>query len=123
MNHQIGAYIETIFAPYDGAKSVAELKGELLADLNERFAELTSQGKTEEAALAETLESIGDIEETLGEMANLTRDLERRVQIRLTAQDLTGSDLPASPCMAASFPAVLWERTEFFRRRPHWQRL
>lgn len=113
MNHQIGAYIETIFAPYDGAKSVAELKGELLADLNERFAELTCQGKTEEAALAETLESIGDIEETLGEMANLTRDLERRVQIRLTAQDLTGSDFAGVTLHGGKFSSSAMERTDF----------
>lgn len=92
MNEKINYYINNLFEPYDGAKSVAELKSDLLADLNDRFEELTAQGIDEESALAATLDSIGDIEETLGEMASLTHTLERQVLVNFSAQELSGSD-------------------------------
>jgi uncharacterized protein YjbI with pentapeptide repeats len=92
MNEKVKAYVNNLFEPYNGAKSVAELKSDLLADLNERFEDLTAQGKDEQTALTETLDSIGDIEETLGEMANLSRSLERQVLVNFSGQELTHSD-------------------------------
>lgn len=92
MNEKIIQYLNGIFAPYEGAKSVAELKADLLSDLQERFRELKAEGKDDETAFAMTIESIGDIEQTVQEMANLSRSLERQVRVNLTAIDLQESD-------------------------------
>ena len=72
-----------VFAPYDGVKSVAELKADLLSDLQERFRELKAEGKDDETAFEMTIDSIGDIEQTVQEVANLSRSLERQVLIKL----------------------------------------
>jgi hypothetical protein len=47
-----------------GAKSVSELKADLLADLHERFRELKAEGKDDATAFELTIDSIGDIEQT-----------------------------------------------------------
>jgi hypothetical protein len=78
MNEKLTNYVDGVFAPYDGVKSVAELKADLLSDLQERFRELKAEGKDDEKALDMTIESIGDIEQTIQEVANLSRSLERQ---------------------------------------------
>ncbi|HEY6541311.1 MAG TPA: pentapeptide repeat-containing protein [Ktedonobacteraceae bacterium] len=92
MNEQLTNYVNGIFAPYDGVKSAAELKADLLSDLQERFRELKAEGKDEETALTMTIESIGDIEQTVQEVANLSRSLERQVLINLSGSNLPESD-------------------------------
>jgi hypothetical protein len=37
MNEKLDQYLDAVFAPYEGAKSVAELKTDLRSDLEERF--------------------------------------------------------------------------------------
>ena len=81
MNEQLTNYVNSVFAPYEGVKSVVELKADLLSDLQERFRELKAEGKDDETALTMTIESIGDIEQTVQEVANLSRSLERQVLI------------------------------------------
>jgi DNA-binding MarR family transcriptional regulator len=71
MHEQLTNYVDGVFAPYDGVKSVTELKADLLSDLQERFRELKAEGKDDETAFAMTIESIGDIEQTVREVANL----------------------------------------------------
>ena len=78
MNEKLTNYVNGVFAPYDEAKSVAELKADLLSDLQERFRELKAEGKDDETAFDMTIESIGDIEQTVQEVANLSRSLERQ---------------------------------------------
>src|SRR5579859_5306478 len=92
MNDQVTNYVNGVFAPYEGVKSVAELKADLLSDLQERFRELKAEGKDDETALTMTLESIGDIEQTVREVANLSRSLERQVSINLSGSNLPKSD-------------------------------
>ncbi|WP_068781185.1 pentapeptide repeat-containing protein [Paenibacillus sp. GM2] len=92
MNEKLNSYLNGVFAPYDGLKSVEELKSDLLSDLQERFHELKAEGKDDETAFEMTIDSIGDIEETLLEVANLSRSLERQVQINLRAINLQESD-------------------------------
>ncbi|HCL00872.1 MAG TPA: pentapeptide repeat-containing protein [Lachnoclostridium phytofermentans] len=113
MNEKINHYVNNLFEPYDRTKSVTELKSDMLADLNERFEELTSQGKDEEAALAETLNSIGDIEETLGEMASLTHTLERQLLVNFSAQNLKGSDFAGVTLHGGKFGASTMEGADF----------
>ncbi len=92
MNEQLTNYVNGVFAPYEGVKSVAELKADLLSDLQERFRELKAEGKDDETALTMTIESIGDIEQTVQEVANLSRALERQVLINFSGSNLPQSD-------------------------------
>jgi uncharacterized protein YjbI with pentapeptide repeats len=92
MNDQLSTYVNSVFAPYEGVKSVAELKADLLSDLQERFRELKAEGKDDETALTMTIESIGDIEQTVREVANLSRSLERQMSINLSGSNLSKSD-------------------------------
>jgi len=91
MYEKLTNYVNGVFAPYEGVKSAAELKADLLSDLQERFRELKAEGKDDETAFKMTIDSIGDIEQTVLEVANLSRSLERQV---LT--DFRGSNLPKS---------------------------
>ena len=103
MNEKLNQYLNGFFAPYEGVKIVAELKADLLADLQERFGELKTEGKDDETAFAMTMDSIGDIEQTIQEMANLSRSLERQVRINLNAIDLQGSDFAGVTAHNAKF--------------------
>ena len=62
MSDKLNEYVDGVFAPYEGTKSVSELKADLLADLQERFRELRAEGKDEATAFELTIDSIGDIE-------------------------------------------------------------
>jgi uncharacterized protein YjbI with pentapeptide repeats len=103
MNEKIHQYLDGVFAPYDGVKNVAELKADLLSDLQERFRELKAEGKNDQTALGMTIDSIGDIEQTIQEMANLSRSLERQVRVNLTAMDLQKSDFAGVTAHNAKF--------------------
>lgn len=92
MDEQLTNYVNEIFAPYSGIKSASELKADLLSDLQERFRELKAEGKDDETALSMTIESIGDIEQTVQEVANLSRALERKVAINFHGSNLSQSD-------------------------------
>lgn len=92
MNEQLSNYVNGVFAPYDGVKSATELKTDLLSDLQERFRELKAEGKDDETAFDMTIESIGDIEQTVREVANLSRSLERQVSVNLSGSNLPKSD-------------------------------
>jgi uncharacterized protein YjbI with pentapeptide repeats len=92
MEKKLEQFLNGVFAPYDEVKSVAELKADLLADLQERFHELKAEGKDDETAFEITIDSIGDIEQTVQDVANLSHSLERQVQINFNASDLPKSD-------------------------------
>lgn len=92
MNEQLNNYVNGVFAPYEGVKSAAELKADLLSDLQERFRELKAEGKDDETALSMTIESIGDIEQTVQEVANLSHALERQLLINFNGSNLPRSD-------------------------------
>src|SRR6516225_7421527 len=92
MSDKLDEYVNGLFAPYEGAKSISELKADLLADLHERFRELTAEGKDDATAFELTIDSIGDIEQTVQEVANLSRSLERQVLTNLSASYLPKSD-------------------------------
>jgi len=103
MNEKLNQYLNGVFAPYDGVKSVTELKADLLSDLQERFNELKAEGKDDETALAMTIDSIGDIEQTVQEIANLSRSLERQVRINLNAINLQKGDFAGVTAHNAKF--------------------
>lgn len=112
-NEKLTTYVNELFAPYDGTKSVTELKADLLADLQERFRELEAQGQDEDTALEMTIDSIGDIDQTVQEVANLSRSLERQVRINLSAANLQESDFAGVVLHNAKFKASALRRAHF----------
>src|SRR5258707_12896673 len=92
MNENLTNYVNGVFAPYEGVKSATELKADLLSDLQERFRELKAEGKDDETALTMTIERIGDIEQTVQEVVNVSRSLERQVGINFCASNFRKSD-------------------------------
>ncbi len=113
MNEQLTNYVNGVFAPYEGVKSATELKADLLSDLQERFRELKAEGKDDETALTMTIESIGDIEQTVQEVANLSRSLERQVVINLSASNLPQSDFAGVIAHQGKFHASALRGSDF----------
>jgi uncharacterized protein YjbI with pentapeptide repeats len=113
MNERIDQYLNGVFAPYEGVKSVAELKADLLSDLQERYRELKAEGKDDETAFAMTIDSIGDIEGTVQEMANLSRSLERQVHINFNASNLPESDFAGVSVRKGKFDASALQSSDF----------
>src|SRR5579859_290673 len=113
MNDQVTNYVNGVFAPYEGIKSAAELKADLLSDLQERFRELKAEGKDDETALAMTIESIGDIEQTVQEVANVSHVLERQVVTNLSASNLPQSDFAGVIAHNGNFKASALRGSDF----------
>jgi len=115
MSDKLDEYVDGIFAPYEGAKSVSELKADLLADLHERFRELKAEGKDDAAAFELTIDSIGDIEQTVQEVSNLSRSLERQLVTRFDASNLGGSDFAGVRVRGGKFEASVLRGSDFSR--------
>ncbi len=113
MNEQLTNYVNGVFAPYEGVKSATELKADLLSDLQERFRELKAEGKDEETALTMTIESIGDIEQTVQEVANLSHALERQVAINLSGSNLPKSDFAGVIAQKGKFQGSALRGSDF----------
>ena len=115
MTERLNDYVDGVFAPYEGARSIAELKADLLVDLQDRFAELRAEGKDEATAFEITIDSIGDIEQTVQEMSNLTRSLERRTVTRFDTSALRGSDFAGVIVRNGTFEASALRGSDFSR--------
>jgi uncharacterized protein YjbI with pentapeptide repeats len=113
MNEKLTNYLDGVFAPYDGVKSVAELKADLHSDLQERFRELKAEGKDDETAFEMTIDSIGDIEQTVQEVANLSRSLERQVLTNFSASNLPKSDFAGVTAHKGKFEASALRGSDF----------
>jgi uncharacterized protein YjbI with pentapeptide repeats len=113
MNDKLTNYLNGIFAPYDGVKSVEELKADLHSDLQERFLELKAEGKDDQTALEMTIASIGDIEETVQEVANISRSLERKVFTNFSASNLPKSDFAGVTAHKGKFEASALRGSNF----------
>jgi uncharacterized protein YjbI with pentapeptide repeats len=113
MNEKLTHYLNGVFAPYDEVKSVTELKTDLLSDLQERFRELKAEGKDDETAFEMTIDSIGDIEQTVQEVANLSRSLERQVLTNLSASNLANSDFAGVIAHKGKFTASALRGSDF----------
>jgi uncharacterized protein YjbI with pentapeptide repeats len=113
MNQKLTNYLNGVFTPYDEVKSVTELKADLLFDLQERYRELIAEGKDDETAFKMTIESIGDIEETILEVANLSRSLERQVLTNFSASNLPKSDFAGVIAHKGQFNASALRGSDF----------
>jgi uncharacterized protein YjbI with pentapeptide repeats len=113
MDEKLNQYLNSVFAPYDGVKSVAELKADLLSDLQERFRELKAEGKDDETAFMMTIDSIGDIEQTVQEVANLSRSLERQVLTNFSGSNLEKSDFAGVTAHKGKFEGSALRGSDF----------
>ena len=113
MDEKLNQYLNGVFAPYDGVKSVAELKADLLSDLQERFRDLKAEGKDDETAFEMTIDSIGDIEQTVREAAGLSRALERQLMINFSASNLPESDFAGVTAHKGKFEASALRGADF----------
>ena len=113
MNEKLTNYLNGVFAPYDGVKSAAELKADLHNDLQERFRELKAEGKDDETAFQMTIDSIGDIEQTVQEVAKLSRSLERQVLTNFSASNLPESDFAGVTAQKGKFDASVLRGSNF----------
>ena len=113
MNEKLKNYMNAVFAPYDGVKSVTELKADLLSDLQERFRELKADGRDDETAFQITIDSIGDIEQTVQEVANLSRSLERQVLTNFSASNLPKTDFADVKVHIGKFEASMLRGSDF----------
>lgn len=113
MSEKLTTYVNEVFSPYDGIKSVSELKADLLSDLQERFRELKAEGKDDETALDMTIDSIGDIDQTVQEVATLSRSLERQVLINFSASNLKESDFAGVRLHKGKFKASALRDADF----------
>ncbi|MEC0226210.1 pentapeptide repeat-containing protein [Paenibacillus alba] len=113
MNQKLTNYLNGVFTPYDGVKSVTELKADLNSDLQERYRELKAEGKDDETAFKMTIESIGDIEQTILEVANLSRSLERQVVTNFSVSNLAKSDFAGVKAHKGQFNASALRSADF----------
>jgi uncharacterized protein YjbI with pentapeptide repeats len=113
MSEKINDYLNGVFAPYDGVKSVAELKADLLSDLQERFRELKAEGKDDAAAFEMTIGSIGKIEQTVMEVANLSGALERQVLTNFSTANLPKTDFAGVTAHKGKFEASALRGSNF----------
>src|SRR6266568_2303820 len=115
MSDKLDEYVDGVFAPYEGAKSISELKADLLADLHERFRELKAEGKDDATAFELTVDSIGDIEQTVQEVSNLSRMLERQMATRFDSSNLQGSDFAGVVVRDGKFETSALRGADFAR--------
>ncbi|MGH2505161.1 MAG: pentapeptide repeat-containing protein, partial [Ktedonobacterales bacterium] len=112
-NDKLDNYVDSVFASYEGAKSISELKADLLVYLHERFRELKAAGNDDATAFQLTIDSIGDIEQTMQEVSNLSRSLERQLVTRFDASELRGSDFAGVAAPGAKFEASMLRGSDF----------
>ena len=78
MNRKIKNYVDVLFNDVPKTRKAAELKEEILADLNEHFEAHIAEGKSENQAYTEALGDMGDIDELL---SSLTPERELKPKI------------------------------------------
>lgn len=113
MTEKLLNYLNSVFAPYDELKSVTELKADLLSDLQERFRELKAEGLDDETAFKVTIDTIGNIEQTIQEVANLSCSLERQVATNFSASNLPKSDFAGIVAHNGKFIASALHGSDF----------
>ena len=78
MNRKIKNYVDVLFNDVPKTRKAAELKEEILADLNEHFEAHIAEGKSENQAYTEALGDMGDIDELLSTLTP-ERELKPRI--------------------------------------------
>src|SRR5580692_4612462 len=65
MEDKLQKFLDQAFEPYGDFPARADVKQELLANLQEKFADLKKQGKSDDEAYQATIDSFGDIAEIM----------------------------------------------------------
>jgi uncharacterized protein YjbI with pentapeptide repeats len=93
VNEKLTHYLNKIFAPYDESlRAITDLKQELLQDLQERIDDLQKQGVDETTAFRKAVDSLGDIEQTIHDLAERSQKLQRVVLTNFSKTHLAHSD-------------------------------
>ncbi|MCL2819815.1 MAG: permease prefix domain 1-containing protein [Oscillospiraceae bacterium] len=79
MEDNIRRYVDDLFSEATPTRKAVELKEEMIQNLNDKYRDLVSGGKTNEAAYNITIAGIGDISSLLAE---LEKDMENNRQTR-----------------------------------------
>ena len=69
MNGKIKNYVDVLFNDIPQTRKAAELKEEILSNLNEHFEAHIAEGKSENQAYTEALGDLGDVDELLESLA------------------------------------------------------
>lgn len=104
MPDKLYAYIDSIFEQAPCTQKAIELKEEIRQNSTEKYQDLLSQGKTEEAAYNITIASMGDIGELIGSLRGDTAavppvEKTRRRSALLTATAIALYILSVVPCI------------------------
>ncbi len=97
MSTKLRAYVDTLFENAPTTTRVYDLKEELLANLEEKYADLLAEGYSETDAYASVITGLGDAEELI---ASLSREPEPR--------DYASEDLRAQTAQIVSTSAFLY---------------
>ncbi|HKL79917.1 MAG TPA: permease prefix domain 1-containing protein [Mobilitalea sp.] len=73
MEDKLRRYIDGLFKEVPQTKNVVELKEEMLQNLREKYEDLLHEGKSEEAAFNIAVAGIGDINELVGNMSQVSK--------------------------------------------------
>jgi len=65
---QINSYVDAMFAKLPNTRAVEEMKQNILENMQERYSELLSEGKTENEALGAVISQFGNIDEVKKEL-------------------------------------------------------
>jgi len=65
MDKKLSTYLDNAFKPYGDFPARDDVKQEMLGNLQEKFADLKAEGKTDDEAYQATIDTIGDISEIM----------------------------------------------------------
>ena len=86
MNNKIETHVNALFANAPDGTHIMDIKEELLANLNDKYDDLISSGKSDDEAFALVISGIGDIENLLKDMGELPEyqplEIEKNKQTR-----------------------------------------
>jgi len=86
MEDKIRRYVDDLFAETAPTKKAVELKEEMIQNLNDKYRDLVSEGKTDEAAYNITIAGIGDISSLLAELEKDMTNKEMNVENEASRQ-------------------------------------
>ena len=93
VNEKIKEHLEDVFKPYENTIGVNDLKEELLNNMNDKCRDLINNGKDEESAYKQTIDSLGDISEIIESISDKTNELREKVAWNLSMSPLAKAQL------------------------------
>jgi len=97
MNDKLRVHVEELFRNAPDTNLINEIREELLANLNDKYEDLLSQGKNREEALAATVSNIGDIERLIKDLSTVEElkitDLLMKMATRYSNQNTIGGQI------------------------------